>query len=383
MDIQRRKTQPITVGGIKIGGEAAIVIQSMAKTSTSNVEATVKQIKSLKKAGCEIVRVAVLDMAQAKAIKQIKKKIDLPLVADIHFHYELALEAIKNGADKLRLNPGNIFKLNEIKAVVSSAKKYKIPIRVGLNSGSVSPVRKGRFLDSTVLSLKNQNIYPNRRKAVRLSNGVKRQSNSLAESMVQGALDYLKILEDMDFRQIVVSLKASTLSDTLEAYRKMSSLCDYPFHLGITATGLLKQGLVKSSIGIGILLSEGIGDTLRVSLTTNPEEEVYAAKEILKALGLRKFGIEVISCPTCGRCEVDLIKKVKMIEEKLSISNNYKQFQRIAIMGCFVNGPGEAKEADMGIAFGRKYGLIFKNGKVIKRLSEDKSVDYILKELKT
>ncbi|MDP2939281.1 MAG: flavodoxin-dependent (E)-4-hydroxy-3-methylbut-2-enyl-diphosphate synthase [Candidatus Omnitrophota bacterium] len=348
MEIKRRKTRQISVGNVKIGGNAPIVIQSMAKTNTKDVEATVKQIRILQKAGCEIVRVAVQDLASAKAIKQIKKEIELPLVADIHFHYKLALEAIENGADKIRLNPGNIFKTQEIKEIVACAKQQKIPIRVGLNSGSV-----------------------------------KRQNNSLAESLVKGALDYIKILERMNFFDIVVSLKASNIQDTLEAYRKCQSLCDYPFHLGITAAGSPKQGLIKSSIGLGILLSEGIGDTIRVSLTSQPQEEVYAAKGILESLGLRKFGIEVISCPTCGRCEVNLIDKVKIIEEKLSRANiNHKQPKKIAIMGCFVNGPGEAKEADIGIAFGRKYGLIFQNGKIIKKLPEEKTVDYILKELK-
>ncbi len=347
MDIKRRKTKQISVGGIKIGGNAPIVIQSMAKTVTKNVAATVKQIKSLERSGCEIVRVAVKDTTDAKAIREIKKKISLPLVADIHFHYQLALEAIKNGADKVRLNPGNIFKVNEIKEVVASAKKHKIPIRVGLNSGSV-----------------------------------KMQGSSVAESMVKSCLDYLKILEKMDFREIVVSLKASTLSDTLAAYRKMSSLCGYPFHLGITASGLPSQGIIKSSIGLGILLSEGIGDTIRVSLTSRPEEEVYAAREILNVLGLRKFGFDLVSCPTCGRCEVDLISKVRAIEQKLLLGgNNHKQPQRIAIMGCFVNGPGEAKEADLGVAFGRKFGLIFKKGKVIKKLPENRAVNYLLKEL--
>ncbi len=347
MEIKRRKTRLINIGGIKIGGGLPIVIQSMAKTATKDAAATIRQIKSLKKAGCEIVRVAVKDMADAKAVKEIKKKIDLPLVADIHFHYRLALEAIKNKADKIRLNPGNIFKIDEIKEIVTLAKKYKIPIRVGLNSGSV-----------------------------------KIENNSISESMVKGALNYLKILEGMDFQDIVVSLKASTLRDTLEAYRKMSLLCDYPFHLGITASGLPQQGLIKSAIGIGMLLSEGMGDTIRVSLTSPPEEEVFAAKGILTALNLRRFGIEVISCPTCGRCEVDLINKVKIIEQKISLYNhNHKHQEKIAIMGCFVNGPGEAKEADLGIAFGKKYGLIFKRGKILKKLPEGDAVTYILKEL--
>ncbi len=348
MEIKRRKTRQINVGGVKIGGSAPVVIQSMAKTATKNIPATVRQIKSLKKAGCEIVRVAIKDREDALAIAGIKKKINLPLVADIHFHYQLALEAIKSGADKIRLNPGNIFKADEIKAVVASAKKHKIPIRVGLNSGSV-----------------------------------KRQAGSLAENMVKSALGYLKILEGMDFQEIVISLKASTLEDTLEAYRNMALLCDYPFHLGITAAGLPQQGLIKSALGIGLLLSEGIGDTIRVSLTATPEEEVFAAREILNTLGLRKFGTQVISCPTCGRCEVDLINKVKLIEHKLLSCGNGKTLpQKIAIMGCFVNGPGEAREADLGIAFGKKYGLIFKKGKVIKKLAENSAVDYLLKELK-
>jgi (E)-4-hydroxy-3-methylbut-2-enyl-diphosphate synthase len=349
MEIKRRKTRQISVAGVKIGGNNPIVVQSMAKTATKNISATVKQIKNLQKTGCEIVRVAVKDISDARSIKEMKKKIDLPLVADIHFHYQLALEAIKNGADKIRLNPGNIFKVSEIKEVVALAKKHKVPIRVGLNSGSV----------------------------------IINKNKSIAESMVKSCLDYLKILEAMDFREIVVSLKASTLPDTLQAYRKVAALCDYPFHLGVTATGLPSQGLIKSSLGIGILLSEGIGDTIRVSLTGSPEEEVYAAREILRALGLRRFGVEVVSCPTCGRCEVDLINKVKRIEQKLSLSKiNHKQPKKIAIMGCLVNGPGEAREADLGIAFGRKFGLIFKKGRIIKKLPEEEAVTYILKELK-
>lgn len=348
MEIKRRKTRQINVGGIKIGGNSPIVIQSMAKTATKDIAATVKQVNSLKKSGCEIVRVAVKDMTDAKAIKEIKKKINLPLVADIHFHYQLALEAIKNGADKIRLNPGNIFIINEIKEVVAAAKKHRIPIRVGLNSGSVKII-----------------------------------NNSIAESMVRSCLDYLKILEKMDFKDIVVSLKGSTLSDTIEAYRKMALKCDYPFHLGITAAGLPSKGLIKSSIAMGLLLSDGIGDTIRVSLTGKPEDEVFAARQILEALGLRKFGLEVISCPTCGRCEVDLIEMVKKFEQKISLcQNNHREPQRIAIMGCFVNGPGEARDADLGVAFGKKFGLVFKRGKIVKKLPEEKAINYILKELK-
>lgn len=349
MQITRRKTRQVNVGGIKIGGGAAISVQSMTKTDTGDVAQTVKQIKKLQKAGCEIVRLAIKDMASAKAIKEIKKKTDVPLVADIHFHYQFALEAMRNGIDKIRLNPGNISKMEEIEQIVALAKKRRIPMRVGVNSGSVP-----------------------------------RGKASLVDSMVKCARGYIKILEGMDFYDIVISLKASTILDNIEAYRKMAKVCDYPLHLGLTATGLFDLGVIKSSLGIGILLAEGIGDTIRVSLTGNPQDEVYVAKDILQSLGLRNFKPELISCPTCGRCEVDLERMVKTIDKRMEAMKfdcNGKHLPRIAVMGCFVNGPGEASGVDLGVAFGKNRGLIFKKGKIIKRLPESQVVDFLIKEI--
>jgi len=349
MKIARRKTKQVVVGGLKIGSNSPVSIQSMAKTDTRDVGKTVKQINKLKKAGCQIVRIAVKDMASARAIKEIKKKTDIPLVADIHFNYRLALEAIKNGIDKIRLNPGNIYRPREVRQVVDLAKKYKIPIRIGVNSGSV----KGRHYQ-------------------------------MSDAMVKSARSYIKLIEGFDFYDIVVSLKSSDMLQTIDAYRKLAKLCDYPFHLGITATGFIQSGIVKSSLGIGTLLLEGIGDTIRVSLTGPVQEEVAIAKEILQSLGLRKFGLEIISCPTCGRCEVDLIKISDDIKKRL---NGHKdnivnsKIKKIAIMGCFVNGPGEAKDADLGVAFSRYWGLVFKKGKVIKKIPNNRCIDFLEKEI--
>ncbi|MDP8229599.1 MAG: flavodoxin-dependent (E)-4-hydroxy-3-methylbut-2-enyl-diphosphate synthase [Candidatus Gorgyraea atricola] len=335
-------TKQIKVGKVKIGKGAPIVIQSMAKADTKDVRATVKQIRQLEKAGCEIVRVAVKDFEAAAAIKQIKKRIKVPLVADIHFDHRLALLAIQNGADKIRLNPGNIHKEEQIIEVAKAAKRARVAIRVGVNSGSV----KG--------------------------------------GMVKSALDYIKILEKAKFYDIIVSLKASDVVMTIKAYREFSRKSKYPLHLGITAAGPVSTGLVKSSIGIGALLLEGIGDTIRVSLTADPCEEVIAAKNILQALGLRRFGPEIISCPTCGRCQVDLQSIVKEVEDYIThytLHITQTRWPKIAIMGCEVNGPGEAKDADIGIACGKKSGVIFKKGKVIKRVKEKNIVKELLKKI--
>ncbi len=340
--IERKKTRQIKVGGVRIGGSADVSIQSMTKVDTSDVKATVEQIKELGRAGCEIVRVAVKDLDQARAVGKIKKKIKIPIVCDIHFNYRLALEAIKNGADKIRLNPGNIRNRDEIIQVLRAAKKAKIPIRVGLNSGSIST------------------------------------------DMVQAALGYIKLFEQNDFHDIIISLKASNVAATVDAYRSMSKLCDYPLHLGVTASGSYDQGAVKSAIGIGALLLDGIGDTIRVSLTADPVREVIAAKRILSSLNLRHFGPEVISCPTCGRCQVDLGGIVKDVERKLAAGNRQPATIRpfkIAIMGCEVNGPGEAKEADIGIAFGKASGIIFKKGRIVKKVAVKDAVMELLKQL--
>jgi len=353
--IIRHKTKVINIGNIKIGGNNPVTIQSMSKTKTADIEKTVKQTKELEGIGCEIIRVAVKDSADAKAIKKIKQHIKIPIVADIHFDWRLAVEAIDSGADKIRLNPGNIYKKEEIREVVSAAKVNRIPIRVGVNSGSLRG-RPGAQASS-------------------------RQAQ--ADKMVEGALGYIRILEKFKFYDIVVSLKASNISDTIESYGKFSKLCDYPLHLGVTATGLPYSGLVKSSIAIGALLLEGIGDTIRVSLTDTPLNEVKAAKAILESLGLRHFGPEIISCPTCGRCEVDLIKIVKELESKLSAVSCQltAQPQKVAVMGCVVNGPGEAKDADLGIAFGRKEGLLFRKGITIRKINFVDCADVLLKEM--
>jgi len=347
--ITRRKTRQIKVGVAAVGGAAPVSVQSMTKTDTRNVPATVKQIRQLENAGCDIVRVAVPDMEAARAIKGIKKKIKIPLVADIHFHYMLAIEAINAGADKIRLNPGNVKKKEDIAQVLKLAKKEKIPIRIGLNSGSTA----GR-------------------------------------SMVKAALDYIKLFESMDFYDIIISLKASDVLTTVDAYREMAKRCDYPFHLGVTAAGPSECGIVKSSVGIGALLAEGIGDTIRVSLTGDPREEVRVAKEILSALNLKKGGIDIISCPTCGRCEVDLVKVVREFEEKahpsdqasLSRGPRGDRHLKVAIMGCIVNGPGEAKDADIGIAAGKGCGILFRKGRMVKKIKEADFINTLINELK-
>ncbi len=352
----RRKTKSIKIGNICIGGNNPIAIQSMAKTKTADIENTIQEIRGLENSGCEIVRLAVKDSLDARAIKKIKEKITLPVVADIHFNWQLAIQAIDSGVDKIRLNPGNIYKKEQIREIVSAAKLNRIPIRVGVNSGSVKR--------STQYAIRNTTV----------------------DIMVKSALDYIKILEGFKFYDIVVSLKASNIFDTIEAYRKMAKLCSYSLHLGVTATGLPQQGAIKSSIAIGALLLEGIGDTIRVSLTDKPSQEVKAAKSILEALGLRRFGPEVISCPTCGRCEVDLVKLVEEFENKLAAIRNTQYAIRrkplkIAIMGCVVNGPGEASEADIGVAFGKKEGLLFRNGKARKKVSFSDCIDTLLKEM--
>jgi (E)-4-hydroxy-3-methylbut-2-enyl-diphosphate synthase len=341
--IKRRKTRRVSVGSVKIGGGCTVSIQSMTKVDTSDVKAVVSEVHRLEAAGCEIIRVAVKSFDDALAIRDIKRKIKIPLVADIHFNYRLALESINSGADKIRLNPGNIGKREDIVAVIRSAKKAHIPIRIGVNSGS--------------------------------SGGL---------DPVKLALSYIKLFEDNDFRDIIISLKASDVTETIEAYRRISGACDYPLHLGVTASGPYDSGIVKSAIGIGALLSDGIGDTIRVSLTADPVEEVIAAKRILGALKLRNFGHEVISCPTCGRCQVDLGAIVRNLEKELSAIRyplSAKRGLTVAVMGCEVNGPGEAKEADIGIAFGKDSGMIFKKGRKMKKVAVNNAIKELLKIL--
>ncbi|HNW39058.1 MAG TPA: flavodoxin-dependent (E)-4-hydroxy-3-methylbut-2-enyl-diphosphate synthase [Candidatus Omnitrophota bacterium] len=351
MEIKRRNSRVIKVGDCLIGGKHPVVIQSMTKTKTSDIDKTVGQIQQLETAGCQIVRLAIRDLTDAKALKKIKAKTNLPLVADIHFSYRLAIAAIENGADKIRLNPGNIDKPKEIRAVVDALAASGIPLRIGLNSGSVK--------DSG------------------------HRKSSMTDKLVTACMGYVKIIEKLKFNDIVISLKANNVLDTVEAYRKVAKVCDYPLHLGLTATGAPDQGIIKSSVALGSLLLEGIGDTIRVSLTDNPVEEVIAAKCILESLGLRRGGVQLISCPTCGRCEINLISIVKELENALA-AKTYEQLARplkIAVMGCVVNGPGEAKEADLGVAFGRGAGVLFARGKIVKKVLVKDCVQTLLKEI--
>lgn len=347
--IQRRKTRQISVGSVKIGGGAPISVQSMTKTDTRDIRRTVRQIHDLEGAGCEIIRVAVVDEEAARAIAEIKKRIRIPLVADIHFHHRLALLALESGADGLRINPGNIGGRERLKAVVKEAKGRSIPIRIGVNAGS---------LEKDML---------------------KEYGGPTSEAMAASALRTIEWMEDLGFHLIKVSLKASDVLRTTEAYRFFSRNADHPLHLGITEAGKGTGAIVKSSIGIGLLLNEGIGDTIRVSLTGNPVEEVRAGYEILRALKIRQRGVEIISCPTCGRCEIDLTRIVDQVQKNVK---GITLPLTLAIMGCVVNGPGEAKEADIGIAGGKKVGVLFKKGKIIKKVKEKDLIQVLLSEVK-
>ncbi len=347
--LKKKPTKQITVGNVKIGGNAPVAVQSMTKTDTSDVPSTVAQIKRLEAAGCEIVRVAVLNFEAAQAIKHIKKKIRIPLIADVHFDHRLALEAIKNRADGLRINPGNIGDKLKIKEVVSAAKDKGMPIRIGVNAGS---------LEKDLL---------------------KKYGHPTAKALVESALRHIRILEDLRFNSIKVSLKASDVPKTIEAYRLFSKKYRYPLHIGISEAGPAFSGTIKSSVGLGILLSEGIGDTIRVSLTADPVEEVKVAYEILKCLHLRQRGPEIISCPTCGRCRIDIRGIVGKVEKGLA---DIKKPLKVAVMGCVVNGPGEAREADIGIAGGKGIGILFKHGKVVKKLKERELFSALMREIK-
>lgn len=338
-------TKKINVGNLSIGGSSDVVIQSMTNTKTSDVLSTVNQILELEKAGCQLVRVTVNDMDAAKAIKAIKEQIHIPLVADIHFDYRLAIEAIENGIDKLRINPGNIGDDSKVEAVVKKAKEHGVPIRIGVNGGS---------LEKSILA---------------------KYGHPTSEALVESAMYHISLLEKFDFTDIIVSIKASNVKTMTKAYKIISEKINYPLHLGVTEAGTTFSGTIKSSIGIGSLLLDDIGDTIRVSLTANPVEEIKVAKEILKVLDIRKEGPEFISCPTCGRTEIDLIGLANEVESEFShLKNNIK----IAVMGCVVNGPGEAKEADFGIAGGKGYAVIFKKGEIVKKVEESE----ILSELR-
>jgi len=338
----------VKVGKLKLGGNNPVFVQSMCNTDTRDVKATVKQILALEKEGCEIARVAVPDMAAAKAIGKIKKQIHIPLVADIHFNYKLALEAIRQGIDKVRINPGNIGSKEKIKAVVDACKKEKIPIRIGINVGS---------LEQDLL-----NKY-----------------GATPKAAVESALRHVRILEKLNFRDIVISIKFSDVPPMIEAYRMLAKKVKYPLHLGVTEAGTAFMGSIKNAIGIGVLLHEGIGATMRVSLTADPVEEIATCWAILRSLGLRRRGSEMISCPTCGRTEIDLIPLAYKVEAALK---KIDKPIKVAVMGCVVNGPGEARGADIGVAGGKKMGAIFVKGKVIKSVPEDKILSELLKEIK-
>lgn len=348
MNMNRKITKEVHIGNKVIGGNNPILIQSMTNTKTENVEATVEQINRLEQAGCDIIRCAVPTMEAANALAEIKKQIDIPLVADIHFDYKLAIAAMENGADKIRINPGNIGSADRVKAVIDVAKERNIPIRVGVNSGSLE------------------------KELVEKYHGV------TAEGIVESALDKVKLIEDMGYDNLVISIKSSDVMMCVKAHELISKQTDYPLHVGITESGTIISGNIKSSIGLGLILGQGIGDTIRVSLTGDPLEEIKSAKLILKTLGLRKDGIEIVSCPTCGRTQIDLIGLAKKVE---NLVTSYPLDIKVAVMGCVVNGPGEAKEADLGVAGGKGEGLIIKHGEVFKKVPEDELLAALKYEL--
>ena len=347
--IERKPTKGIQVGTVHIGDNAPVSIQSMITTNPVKVEQSIEEINRLATAGCELVRLAVPDMAAAKAIKDIKERAMIPLIADIHFDYRLALQAIDSGIDGLRINPGNIGSIDNVVKVVEKAKPKLIPIRIGVNAGSLPQ----HVLDA-------------------------HGGHPTADGMVDTALEHIRILESLEYDQVKVSIKATDVPLMIEAYRKLSSKIPYPLHLGVTEAGTIKQGTIKSSIGIGTLLADGIGDTIRVSLTGDPIHEVEVAKTILSSLELRTFGATMISCPTCGRCQVNLFNMADIVEERLKA---IKAPIRVAVMGCVVNGPGEAREADFGIAGGKGQGIIFRKGKVLKTVPEQELVDTLFAEI--
>lgn len=344
----RRMTRNVNVGGVKIGGGNPLSIQSMCNTDTRDIKATVEQIKLLEDAGCEIIRVAIPDMEAAQAIAEIKKQIRIPLVSDIHFDYRLALECIKNGIDKVRINPGNIGDRDRVKLVADAAKANGIPIRIGVNGGSLEKDLVAKYGGAT------------------------------SDALVESAMGHIEILDSVNFSDMVVSIKVSNVPVMLDAYRKFSEKCDIPLHIGVTESGTEYMGTVKSSIGIGTLLSEGIGDTMRVSLTADPVKEIYLAKDILRVIEIRNDGVEFVSCPTCGRTQIDLIKIANEVESNLK---NINKKIKVAVMGCAVNGPGEARDADLGIAGGKGECLIFKKGTPLRKVPENMAVSELMKEI--
>lgn len=348
--IQRKPTKKIQVGNIYVGGDAPIAVQSMCNTDTRNVEASLSQIRALRTAGCDIVRLAVPDMAAAEALADITRSVDMPMVADIHFDHRLALKAIENGIAKLRINPGNIGSRERVEIVARACQDKGIPIRIGVNSGS---------LEKDILE---------------------KHGGPVPEALVESALRHVAILDEVNFHEVIISIKSSNVLRTIEAYRLLSRQTDLPLHIGVTEAGTLWRGTIKSAVGIGTLLAEGIGDTLRVSLTGDPVEEIKVAREILKSVGHLKEGIEFVSCPTCGRTEIDLIGIATEVEKRLE---GMDKEIKVAVMGCVVNGPGEAKDADIGIAGGKGVGLIFKKGLIVRRVKEEELVEALMAEIES
>jgi len=346
----RHSTRPLQVGGVTIGGNAPISVQSMTKTDTRDIQATVRQINELETAGCEVVRLAVVDTEAAQAISEIKRQTRVPLIADIHFDYRLALQCLESGIDGLRINPGNIGERVRVEMVTQKALERGIPIRIGVNAGSLEKTLLDRFGGVT------------------------------AQALVESALGHIRILESLHFNDIKVSIKASHVPLMIQAYRELSQVVNYPLHLGVTEAGTGRTGAIKSAIGIGTLLAEGIGDTIRVSLTGPPVEEVRVGFEILKSLGLRVKGPDIISCPTCGRCQIDLLPIVEKVEQEIQ---NLKTPLKIAIMGCVVNGPGEARQADVGLAGGKGVGLLFRKGEPLRKVKQSEMVEALLAEIKS
>ena len=346
--MSRRKTRVINVGGAKVGGDNLITVQSMTNTKTRDIKATIEQIKQLEDEGCEIIRVAVSDMKDAMAVAEIKKNIQIPLVADIHFDYRLAIHAVKSGADKIRINPGNIGSKERVSLVVDKAKERNVPIRIGVNAGSLE-----------------RDIF-------------EKYGGITAQGLAESAIRNVRIVEELGYENLVVSMKSSSVPLSIAAHKILSAELDYPLHIGITEAGTSYTGTIRSAVGIGTLLTMGIGDTIRVSLTGDPVEEVRAGKEILQSLELRKFGVNLVSCPTCGRTDVDLISIAKEVEEGLK---KVKKGITVAVMGCVVNGPGEAADADIGIACGRGSGVIFKKGKPLRSVAEEDLARELLREI--
>ena len=347
--MKREQTRAVRVGGLQIGGQERVVIQSMCNTPTKDAEATIAQIQRLQEAGCELVRMSVMDMADAQALARIKAAVSVPLVADIHFDYRLALAALESGVDKIRINPGNIGGDDRVKAVVDACREHKVPIRIGVNGGS---------LEKELLA-KYGRVTP--------------------EALVESALRHVRLLEKFDFTEICISVKSSDVPLNMAAYRLLHEKVDYPLHLGVTEAGTPTMGLLKSAIGIGGLLCEGIGDTMRVSLTADHVEEVYAAKRILQACGIRRSGVNLVSCPTCGRTAYDMIPIAEELERRLA---DCKKNITVAVMGCVVNGPGEASAADIGVAGGKGEGMIFRKGKILYKVPQEKLVDALMEEIK-